>query len=99
MPVRKVIPEKDGVYFITFSCARWLSLFAITDGYKFFYTWFDALVKHGHYIIGYVIMPDHLHAIIAFRNSGKSINSIIGNGKRFLAYDVVTALKQNMNLI
>ena len=39
-------------------------------------------------------MPGHLHGIIAFRNRGKSLNSIIGNGKRFLAYDLVAALKQ-----
>src|SRR3989442_576806 len=90
---RKTIPEKDGVYFFTFTCARWLPLFAITEGYKFVYKWFDILVKHGHYITGYVIMPGHLHAIIAFPNTGKTINSIIGNGKRFLAYDLVTTLK------
>ncbi len=94
MPVRKTIPEKDGVYFLTFTCARWLPLFNAIDGYKCVYKWFDVLVRNGHYIIGYVIMPDHLHAIIAFRNRGKSLNSIIGNGKRFLAYDLVTALKQ-----
>jgi hypothetical protein len=94
MPVRKTIPEKDGVYFLTFTCARWLPLFAIADGYNYAYKWFDVLVKDGHYIIGYVIMPSHLHAIIAFRNRGKSLNSIIGNGKRFLAYDLVAALKQ-----
>ena len=94
MPVRKTIPEKDGAYFITFTCARWLPLFAITDGYTFVYKFFDALTKDGHYIIGYVIMPDHLHAIIAFRNTGKTINSIIGTGKRFLAYELVTALEQ-----
>src|SRR6266511_1662132 len=39
-------------------------------------------------------MPSDLHAIIAFRNRVKSLNSIIGNGKRFLAYDLVTGLKQ-----
>jgi hypothetical protein len=31
-------------------------------------------------MISYVIMPDHLHAVIAFRNTGKSINTTIGNG-------------------
>jgi len=36
------------------------------------YKWFDVLVKDGHYLIGYVIMPSHLHAIIAFRNRGKA---------------------------
>ena len=41
-------------------------------------------------------MPSHVHAIIAFHNTGKTINSIIGNGKRFMAYDLVAALeKQN----
>jgi hypothetical protein len=29
-------------------------------------------------------MPDHIHALIAFRNTGQSINTIVGNGKRFI---------------
>jgi hypothetical protein len=37
-------------------------------------------------------MPDHLHAIVAFHNTGKTINSILGNGKRFLAYDFSRSL-------
>jgi REP element-mobilizing transposase RayT len=44
-------------------------------------------------ICGYVIMPNHLHALIAFRNTGQSINTIIGNGKRFMAYDLIERLK------
>jgi len=95
MPVRKIIPEKDGVYFITFTCAGWLPLFSITDGYKFVYKWFDVLKAAKHYVIGYTIMPHHLHAVIAFSNTGKAINSIIGNSKRFLAYDLIKALKEN----
>ena len=39
-------------------------------------------------------MPDHVHALIAFRNSGKNINTIVGNGKRFIAYDLVKRLRQ-----
>ncbi|MEP6512680.1 MAG: hypothetical protein ABJA79_02340 [Parafilimonas sp.] len=39
-------------------------------------------------------MPDHLHAIVAFRNTGQTINSMTGNGKRFLAFDLVTVLEQ-----
>jgi hypothetical protein len=61
MPVRKTIPEKDGVYFITFTCARWLPLFELTNSYDVVYKWFDVLKKDGHYIIGYVIMPSHAH--------------------------------------
>lgn len=93
MPVRKTIPEKDGVYFITFTCARWLPLFNLTNSYNIVYNWFNVLKKAGHYIIGYTIMPNHVHTIIAFHNTGKTINSIVGNGKRFMAYSLVMALE------
>ena len=39
-------------------------------------------------------MPNHLHVLIAFRHTDKTINSIIGNGKRFMAYDLVSKLKE-----
>ena len=100
MPVRKLIAEKDGVYFITFTCTNWIPLFKICNAYDAVYKWFDNLKDHGHYIIGYVIMPSHVHAIIAFSNTGKTINNIVSNGKRFIAYDLVNRLqKQNSNLI
>lgn len=94
MPVRKAIAERDGVYFITITCARWLPLFKIVNGYDIAYNWFNYLKRSGDYIISYVIMPEHLHAVIAFRNTGKSINTIVGNGKRFMAYEIVSRLKQ-----
>jgi len=100
MPVRKSITETEGVYFITFTCTNWLPLFKICNAYHAVYKWFDHLIEQGHYIIGYVIMPSHVHAIIAFTNTGKSINTIVSNGKRFLAYDLVKRLKEmNSNLI
>ena len=41
-------------------------------------------------------MPNHLHVLLVFRNTqGKSINSIVGNGKRFMAYDIISKLKRN----
>lgn len=40
-------------------------------------------------------MPNHVHALIAFKNTGLSINSIIGNTKRFLAYEIVKRLQHN----
>ncbi len=107
MAVRKTIPNKDGLYFITITCARWLSLFEISNGYDIVYSWFKNLIKQGHFVCGYVIMPNHLHALIGFRSCGKSINSVIGNGKRFMAYalarrlqscpDVVNQLKEWVN--
>jgi hypothetical protein len=100
MPVRKTIPEKDGIYFITFTCAQWLPLFQITNGYDAVYNWFTVLKQTGHYIIGYTIMTNHVHVVIAFHNTSKTINSIIGNGKRFIAYDIVKRLeKQQENTL
>ena len=40
-------------------------------------------------------MPNHVHAVISFIETGQSINNIIGNGKRFMAYDVIKRLKEN----
>jgi hypothetical protein len=68
--------------------------------YDAVYTWFNHLKQQGHYIIDYIIMPNHVHAIIAFSNTGKSINTIISNAKRFIAYDLVNRLqKQNSHLV
>src|ERR1700730_12316011 len=94
MPVEEEIPFSEGVFFITFTCYDWIALFEITNGYDLVYKWFDHLKSNGHYIIGYQTMPNHLHAVIAFCNSGKSINRIIDNGKRFLAYEIVQRLEQ-----
>ena len=93
MSVRRAITEYDGLYFITFTCSRWLKLFETANGYDTVYKWFDYLKSRGHFITGYVVMPNHVHALIAFRNTqGQSINSIIGNGKRFMAYEIIKRL-------
>jgi REP element-mobilizing transposase RayT len=97
MSVRNQISNKEGVYFITFTCAKWIPLFEITKGYHSVYKWFDYLKQQGHFIVGYVIMPNHVHAIIAFRNTEKSINSIVSNGKRFMAYELIKLLQQQNN--
>lgn len=94
MPVKRKIIELDGVYFITITCHQWLPLIEQTNGYDLIYNWFDHLKGKGHYINGYVIMPNHFHVVIAFRNTGQSINTIIGNGKRFIAYEIINRLKQ-----
>jgi hypothetical protein len=45
-------------------------------------------------------MANHVHAIIAFSNTGKSINTIVSNGKRFIAYDLIQRLqRQNDHLM
>jgi hypothetical protein len=95
MSVRREITEYSGIYFITITCSQWLHLFEITNGYDEVYKWFDHLKLEGHYIVGYVIMPNHIHAVIGFKNTqGVSINSIIGEGKRFMSYGIVKRLKE-----
>ena len=95
MSVGRGITGNDGLYFITFTCYRWLTLFEITNGYDIVYNWFDHLKSKGHFITGYVIMPNHVHALIGFCNTqGHSINSIIGTGKRFMAYEIVKRLNE-----
>ena len=61
--------RKEGVYFITFACVNRLPLFKICNVYDAVYTWFNHLKRNGHYIIDYVIMPGHVHAVIAFNNT------------------------------
>ena len=40
-------------------------------------------------------MPNHAHVIISFIETEQSINNIIGNGKRFMAYNIIKKLKKN----
>lgn len=94
MPVRRNIPYKEGLYFITFTCFRWLPLIRQTLAYDLVYKWFEYLKVNNHRIVGYVIMPNHLHLLIDFCRSDKPINRIIGDGKRFIAYEIVKRLEK-----
>ena len=95
MPVRRTVPYSFGTFFITFTCYNWLSLIEKIDGYDIVYKWFDYLKQQGHYINAFVIMPNHVHVMISFADTGQSINMIVGNGKRFMAYDIIKRLTEN----
>ena len=43
---------------------------------------------------GYVLMPNHLHALVYVDENSTSINKLVTNGKRFMAYEIVSRLKQ-----
>jgi REP element-mobilizing transposase RayT len=94
MPVDKSLIYEPGIYFPTFTNYKWLPLFDITNSYDLVYKSFDVLKKKGHHIIAYVIMPNHVHALVGFMRGEQSINTIVGNGKRFIAYDIVARLKE-----
>jgi len=50
--------------------------------------------KDGNDVLGYVIMPNHVHLLLHYTNTRQSLNTIIGNGKRFIGYEIVKRLEQ-----
>ncbi|WP_425391690.1 hypothetical protein [Ekhidna sp.] len=73
----------------------WLPLFELSQVYDEVYNWFDHLIKDGCHILGYVIMPNHLHCILFPTNQEKPLNKLVAEGKRFMAYGIVKRLKKN----
>jgi REP element-mobilizing transposase RayT len=85
--------QPNSIYFITFTCYKRLSLFPKTNTYDAVYKWFDNLSKTNIRVTGYVIMPNHLHVLLYFSQMPKSFNTIVGNAKRFLAYEIIKRLE------
>jgi REP element-mobilizing transposase RayT len=94
MSIKLIQSEKEQTYFCTFTCLDWMNLFEITDLYDEIYKWFSILIQDNHQICGFVIMPNHLHMLIHIAEDKNIINTIIGNGKRFLAYEIVKRLEE-----
>lgn len=97
MAVRKTQTENNKIYFCTFTCYNWLPLFEITNLYEKIFNWFDLLANKGNKILGFVIMPNHLHLLIYLTDNKINLNQIISNGKRFMAYEIIKRLKENEN--
>lgn len=89
---RQIYPNM--VYFCTVTCYKWIPLFEITCIYDHIYGWFDILRKKGIKLIGFVIMPNHFHIILFLPGENYDIHKIIGNCKRFMAYDIVERLNK-----
>ena len=58
------------------------------------YKWFDNLKNQGFGTVAYVIMPNHVHTIHYFPEPGVNLNNIIGNAKRFMAYELIKRLEK-----
>ena len=76
-----------------------MPLFEVTNFYDRIYTWFDFLTSKGCFIISYVIMPNHLHFILYIPDSSAPIHQVIGEGKRFMAYQIVHILKKQNQVL
>ena len=42
-------------------------------------------------------MPNHLHVILHLKGMSINLNKIVSNGKRFMAYSIITRLEEGMH--
>ncbi len=97
MAVKYKHSEEFTTYFVTFTCYKWIPLFEITKSFDLVYNWFNILKEDGIDIVGYVIMPNHVHTIIRFPAPGYNLNKILSNAKRFMAYGIINRLENTKN--
>ncbi|MFZ1331164.1 MAG: hypothetical protein WAR83_03200 [Flavobacteriales bacterium] len=96
MTVRQMKSKDGAVFFATFTCFRWHSLIHETNAYDCIYNWMHIAHEKGYRFFGYAIMPNHAHFLIRVPEGG-TINSMLGNGKRFLAYEIIQRLEEQGN--
>jgi len=94
MSTHRIHEAKHTVFFITFTCFKWLPLIDLSNSYAAFSKWFEYLKSREAIVLGYVIMPNHFHALLFLdEKCDKNLNQLVANGKRFLAYDIVKGLE------
>ncbi len=64
MGVRTLQRTDGAVFFCTFTCWKWLALIERTKAYDRMYNWMHIATGKGFSILGYVIMPNHVHLLI-----------------------------------
>jgi REP element-mobilizing transposase RayT len=85
----------EKTWFVTFTCFEWISLFEITNSYDLVYKWLNLIDEKYHIkTLAFVIMPNHAHFLLQLPETVTNLNTVISNGKRFMAYDLVERLKE-----
>ena len=97
MAIKQAHDNQAPYYFCTFTCYKWLPLIAQTNSYDAVYKWFEYLRVKQMEVVAYVIMPNHVHLLLYFPQPGYSLNRLISNAKRFLAYEIIKRLKAANN--
>ena len=97
MPVKYKRTDVYSMFFCTFTCYDWMALFYMTNSYDIVYKWFIILNEKKIEVVGYVIMPNHVHCILYFPETGFNLNNIVFNGKRFMAYEIINRLENANN--
>ncbi len=94
MAIRTKHQITDNTWFVTFTCFNWLPLFQVTQSYDMVYSWLKLIDdKYQIKTLAFVIMPNHVHLLLYLTDNKVNLNTIIGNAKRFMAYDMVQRLK------
>ena len=94
MAVHKTV-ARAGIYFITFTCYKWLHLIDKTNAYDAVCQFLSQLNRKGHQVVGYTIMPNHVHLLLFFAGDSKGLNKVIGNLKRFIGYEIIKRLQKH----
>lgn len=84
----------QGIFFCTFTCYDWLPLIELTNTYHNIYESFKKWKQKDCHILGYVIMPNHVHFLIYIGDIEQNIGKLVANAKRFLAYEIVSVLNK-----
>ena len=87
--------EHYSIFSLCITCKNWLPIVELTNSYDAVYKWFDHLKTNGHYTTGYVILPNQLHVLIGFKALTQSINTVVSNGKRFIADETLAPSGEN----
>jgi hypothetical protein len=82
-------------FFISLSLPiKWLPLFELCNGYNRIYNWFDILKnKYNITTTANTIMPNHVHCIFFFPTNEYNLNTLVSNGKRLNAYEIIKRLE------
>ncbi|MFT5883785.1 MAG: REP element-mobilizing transposase RayT [Arcticibacterium sp.] len=98
MSVKVKRHEKEALFFVTFTCYKWLPLFEKTSLYDNIYKWFTYMELQGIKTAGYVLLPNHIHCMIYLPTDSKDLDIVIGNCKRFLTYEIIKRLKEQKDV-
>ena len=83
MAIRYKHSDIYSMYFCTFTCCNWINLFEISNTYDAVYNWFKVLKdKYNCDVVAYVIMPNHIHCILYFKDTGFDLNKRAVTGTR-----------------
>src|ERR1700748_3151876 len=98
MPIRTQNEITENTWFITFTCYNWIPLFEITNSYDLVYNWLSLIdEKYKIKTVAFVVMPNHIHLLLYLPDGISNLNSIVSNGKRFMAYAIIQRLEKQGN--